>query len=41
MVVANRLTEDENVKVLVIEAGAEGNDVRDRIDIPAQSYLNG
>ena len=38
---ANRLTEDENTRVLVIEAGGEGNDVRERIDIPAQAYLDG
>ncbi|EOR03672.1 hypothetical protein J056_003129 [Wallemia ichthyophaga EXF-994] len=41
LVTANRLTEDENTRVLVIEAGGQGDDVRDRIDIPAEAYLNG
>lgn len=41
LITANRLTEDENTRVLVIEAGGNGDDVRERIDIPAQAYLDG
>ncbi|KAK4687009.1 hypothetical protein P7C73_g3120, partial [Tremellales sp. Uapishka_1] len=35
-----RLSEWSNVTVLVIEAGGDGSDVEDKIDIPGYSYLN-
>jgi choline dehydrogenase len=38
MVIANRLSEDANTSVLVLEAGGTGDDVSASIDIPADTY---
>ncbi|KAG8897647.1 hypothetical protein FRB99_008013 [Tulasnella sp. 403] len=41
LVIASRLTEDQNKTVLVIEAGDTGDAVRARIDVPTAAYFNG
>ncbi|KAG8848969.1 hypothetical protein FRB91_010359 [Serendipita sp. 411] len=41
LVLANRLSEDDNRTVLVIEAGDDGEAVMERILVPALTYLNG
>ncbi|WVQ72732.1 hypothetical protein IAR50_002292 [Cryptococcus sp. DSM 104548] len=40
LTLAARLSEWSNVTVLCIEAGGDGTDVEDKIDIPGYSYLN-
>ncbi|KAG8717361.1 hypothetical protein FRC09_014393 [Ceratobasidium sp. 395] len=40
LVLASRLTEDSNTTVLVLEAGASGDDVKSRIDIPGNAYYS-
>ncbi|KAK8850704.1 hypothetical protein IAR55_004624 [Kwoniella newhampshirensis] len=40
LTLAARLSEWTNVTVLCIEAGGDGSDVEDKIDIPGYSYLN-
>ncbi|ODN77798.1 hypothetical protein L202_04923 [Cryptococcus amylolentus CBS 6039] len=40
LTLAARLSEWSNVTVLCIEAGGDGSDVEDQIDIPGYSYLN-
>ncbi|RJE24530.1 Dehydrogenase [Aspergillus sclerotialis] len=40
LVVGSRLAEDTNHTVLVLEAGGNGDDYRERIDTPAYSYFD-
>ncbi|GBE89411.1 GMC oxidoreductase [Sparassis latifolia] len=40
LVLANRLSEDSNTTVLVLEAGDTGNSVANNINIPADAYYN-
>ncbi|CED85556.1 gmc oxidoreductase [Phaffia rhodozyma] len=41
LALAARLSEWSNVTVALIEAGGDGSNFKDRIDIPGYSYLNG
>jgi choline dehydrogenase-like flavoprotein len=41
LAVAARLSEWSNTTVLVIEAGSDGTDVQDQVNVPGYSYLNG
>lgn len=40
LVLGGRLSEDTNHTVLVLEAGDNGDDYRERIDTPADSYFD-
>ncbi|KIY44082.1 GMC oxidoreductase [Fistulina hepatica ATCC 64428] len=41
LTLASRLSEDSNTTVLVLEAGASGDAVADRINVPGNAYYNG